>query len=344
MKKYLPYIAVILVFGAALVWFANTQAFETVTQREGNFAVKKAASITRIVLDDTDKRHIELKLNNGKWHVNNTYPAREELITQLLDAITRVTSLTPVPSNAHDNVMRQLLTRHIKVQVFTGKNDKPEKVYYVGGATVDNKGTYMLLEIDGTPASRPHITYLPGFYGYLTPRFEMDAEVWRSRVLFNETAGDIQKLTLTYSNEENKSFSIERVAADSFVVKPVNEKFRIEKTYEQKYVKQYLSFYHSIYVEAYDNGLASKDSIRQTQPYCVFEIQKTDGSVKKVTLYYMPINKRSKAEYDRAGNELLHDVDHYYADINGKDFAIVQYYVFGKLFRSYQDFFFKPTG
>ncbi|MCW5908116.1 MAG: hypothetical protein KIS94_09675 [Chitinophagales bacterium] len=343
MKKYFPYIAVIVAFGIALTWFAKTQAFETVNQREGNFAVKKAASITRIVLDDTEKKHVELSLNNGIWYVNNTHIAREELITQLLDAVTRVSSLAPVPSNAHDNVMRQLLTRNIKVQVFTGKSDKPEKVYYVGGATVDNKGTYMLLEINGTTASRPHITYIPGHYGYLTPRFEMDAEVWRSRVLFNEEIENIQKLTLTYSTEEDKSFTIERVAADSFAVKPLNEKYLIEKPYEQKYVKQYLSFYNSVFVEAFDNALSSKDSIRQTKPYCVFEMQKKDGSVKKVTLYYMPANKRSKAEYDRAGNELLHDVDHYYADIDQKDFAIVQYYVFGKLLRSYKDFFFKPT-
>ena len=40
---------------------------------------------------------------------------------------------------------------------------------------------------------------------------------------------------------------------------------------------------------------------------------------------------------------MTYDVDHYYASIfGGHDFAVVQYYVFGKLLRGYPDFFFKP--
>ncbi len=340
MKKYLPYIAVILVFAGAAAWFVKTQSPESQNQREGNFAVKEG--ITKVVLDNTEKRHIELTLQNGIWKVNSKHEVREELIKQLLEALTRVSSLTPVPANAHDHVIKELMSRHVKVQVFTG-GGKPEKTYLVGGPTVDNRGTYMLLQMeDGNMATRPHITYIPGYYGYLTPRFEMDAENWRSRLVFNETLNDIEQISVQYPDENNNSFTITRAGTDSFTLQPGDEKFRIAQPYEQKYVKQYLSFYSAVYMEAFDNHYPAKDSMMETKPYCRLSITKTDGSKKLVRLYRMPLNKRSKAVVDLAGKEINYDVDRFYASVNDEDFAIVQYYVFGKLLRSYKDFFFKP--
>jgi hypothetical protein len=339
-KKYLPYIAIILVFAGAATWFVKTQSPESQNQREGNFAVKEG--ITKIVMNDVEKRHIELTLQNGVWKVNGKYEVREELIKQLLDAVTRVTSLTPVPSNAHDNVIKAMMSKHVEVKIFTGA-DKPKKTYLIGGPTVDSRGTYMLLEMeDGVMATRPHIIYIPGYYGYLTPRFEMDEENWRSRLVFNETESDIQQLTVEYPDDETNSFVISRLTTDSFAVNPLDEKFRIAQTYEQKYVKQYLSFYSAVHIEAFDNNYPAKDSLMETKPYCRFNITKTDGTKKIVRLYRMPLNKRSKAVVDLAGKEISYDVDRFYASINDKDFAIVQYYIFGKLLRSYKDFYFKP--
>ena len=58
----------------------------------------------------------------------------------------------------------------------------------------------------------------------------------------------------------------------------------------------------------------------------------------------MPLSKRSKLQFDAQGNDMPFDIDHYYASIHdGKDFALVQYYIFGKLLRNYKDFYFKPT-
>lgn len=342
-KKYLPYLLVIAVFAGGIFWFSKSQTKESVTQREGDFAVKDG-NITRIVLNDTEKKHIELTKQGDVWLVNGKYPAKEELIEQLLDAITRVTSLTPVPTAGHDNVLKAMMTENVKVQVFTADEKEPGKVYLVGGPTVDSRGTYMLLEVDGEMAGRPHITYIPGYYGYLTPRFSTDEENWRNKVMFKEGLEEIAKLTVDYPATPEKSFSVTKVAKDSFAVNPLDEKYRIQQTYEQKYVLQYLSFYSSIYLEAFNNGNPAKDSIIMTAPFCRINLQKEDGSTKAITLYYMPINKRTKAQVDPVtGEELFVDKEHYFAVVNEKDFAIVQYYVFGKLLRSYKDFYFKPT-
>lgn len=340
MKKYLLFIIIIIVLAAMAIWFVKNQSPERINLREGNFALGDRTSITKIILDDTEKKHIELDKTDEGWQVNNKFEARAELIQRILDVITRIQSLAPVPQNAHDNVVRDLMTHHIKVQVFTN-GESAARIYYVGGPTNDSKGTYMLLELNGKMASRAHIVFLPGYRGYLTPLFNTDEEQWRSKLLFNYTRANIRSLSVTYPGTDKNSFQIKRVAEDSFSVNPIDEKFRINETYEQKYVRQYLDFYSSVSIEAFDNSYSKKDSMNSTLPYCYITITDKDNTVLKTKLYRMPISKRSKSQYDYSGMELTYDVDRFYASFD-KDFAIVQYYVFGKLLRAYPDFYYKP--
>ncbi len=343
MKKYIPYIVVIIALTIAAGWFIKNQSKGTINEQEGDFAVKDSKDIFKITLTDTEKKKIELTNSNGVWMVNGKYAAREDLIKQLFDAVTQVTSLCPVPSAAHDNVIREMMTRHIRVEVFDEKNNLI-KSYLVGGPSIDGQNTYMLLEIDGALAARPHMTYIPNFKGYLTPRFSTDEENWRTRVLFNYTAEEIKSLRVEYPSDEKKSFIINSVTKDSFSLSPLDEKFRINDSYQQKFIGQYLDFYSSIFIEAFDNSYSKKDSVVRTIPYCTITITENDNSINKVNLFYMPVSKRSKSQFDEQGNDMTYDIDHYYASIhNEKDFAIVQYYVFGKLLRSYKDFFFKPA-
>jgi hypothetical protein len=50
-------------------------------------------------------------------------------------------------------------------------------------------------------------------------------------------------------------------------------------------------------------------------------------------------------QYDEDGRRLLYDPEHYYALFNDKkDFALIQFYTWGKVLRNYQDFFVKAAG
>lgn len=342
MKKYFPYLLVILLLVSATVWFVFNKTTGSVNEQEGDFSVKETELIAAIDLSDTENNHVLISLVNGVWMVNKKYPVRDELIKQLLEAVTRVTSLCPVPTAAHDNVMRDMLGQHTQVKILDAQGNLL-KSYWVGGAAVDGQNTYMLLEIEGKPAARPHMTYVPGFRGYLSPRYSTSEENWRSRVLFNYKPEDIQSLSVNYPVDPGKSFSINRVGADSFTVSSINDKYKINAPYEQKYIRQYLAFYSSIFIEAFDNSNSQRDSIINTVPYCEIKINTTSGSQNVVKMFYMPVSKRSKMQFDAKGFEMTYDIDHYYASVNnGSDFAIVQYYVMGKLLRAYRDFYFKP--
>ncbi len=329
--------------GVVAGWFIKSQSKSTIDAREGNFAVKDVQDITKVVLTDVSKNRVELKYTNGKWFVNGKYEARPDLVDQLNDAITHVTSLAPVPSNAHNKVVTSLMSEHVRVEVFDKDNDLL-KCYWVGGATADGKNTYMLLETNGKPAARPHMTYIPGFRGYLTSRYNTDAETWRSRVVFNYSRSDIKNVTVDYSQDAQKSFSVTQIADDSFSVAPLDDKYRIHEVYLQKYVRQYLDFYSSVYLEAFDNSYSLRDSVINIKPLITISVTDKNNKINVVKMFHMPRSKRSKTQFDNLGNYLPYDIDHYHATVNnGQDFAIVQHYVFGKLLRNYRDFFFRPA-
>ncbi|MDB5284532.1 MAG: hypothetical protein JWO06_3607 [Bacteroidota bacterium] len=342
MKKFVPLLVIIIVLGAAALWFVLHKSSGTQDKEESAFAVENKNDIYKVRLTDSDRKILELTKQKGIWFVNGKFPARDELVQSVLEAITRVTTLCPVPNAAHDNVIREMLGKNIKVDVYAGKDDKPAKTYYVGGPTIQGDGTYMLLEKDGKMASRPFITYIPGVHGYLTPRFNTDEELWRSKDLFNYQNDEIKSISVEYPAEEQNSFIVNRIVGDSFTVSPKDEKYAINAPYTQNYLRQYTGFFSSVSVEAFDNNFPAKDSVLHTTPYCIITITEKDNSVNMVSLYYMAISKRSKVQYDIKGNELTYDLEHYHAAIHGnKDFAIIQYYVFGKLLRTYKDFFFK---
>jgi hypothetical protein len=57
-----------------------------------------------------------------------------------------------VPKTAYDNVIKGLSTEGIKVEVY-GRDGKKKKVFYVGGSSVNNTGTNMMME----GAKQPYI-------------------------------------------------------------------------------------------------------------------------------------------------------------------------------------------
>jgi len=63
-----------------------------------------------------------------------------------------------------------------------------------------------------------------------------------------------------------------------------------------------------------------------------------DGSKQQLTIYYIPVNKRSKTQFNQAGERVLYDVDRYYATSdNNKEVIMIQEYVFGKVLNTFDE-------
>ena len=342
MKKYVPYLLIILLLGGATAWFIWHKTKGIGSLDEKSLAIDEVKDISKVVLTCSDKRQIELTKPNAVWMVNGKYPARVELTQNILNILNKIRILCPVAFAAHDNVIKQMMSYNVKVEVYTRKDKDPVKTYYIGGPTPDQQGTYILYEENGKIAERPYIAYIPGYRGYLTPNFNTDLETWRSKELFNYNTDDIKAISIEYPAEQQNSFTISRIAGDSFDLKPLNPKFLKPDVYQQKYIRQYISFFSPVSVESYDNNYSKKDSMMQTIPLCIIQVTDKNNGVNKVRIFHMPLSQRSKSQFDEKAQLMTYDVDRFHAAINDdKDFAIVQDYTFGKLMRNYPDFFFK---
>src|SRR5574344_2463225 len=165
-----------------------------------DFNVKDITKVDRIVLEDLDGNKSDLtKTNDSVWMINKQYQAAPLMITTLLETLRDMRIREPIAKAAHPHVIKQLSTRRVRCDVYVKAyyinlgflklfpHDKLSKTIYVGGQTMDNMGTYMLLK--GT--KEPCIVYIPNFRGFLTPRFTPVASLWRVHTMFKISPKEI---------------------------------------------------------------------------------------------------------------------------------------------------------
>src|SRR3972149_10537431 len=171
MKKNRLTIIITIALAIIAAYLLYTSKKGTIRQELKDFAVEDTSAITKIFMVDMRNNQVTLqKEKPGNWAVNGKYRARNDLIDVLLKTMKNLQVKSPVARAAHDNMVKQLATGAVKVEIYQNNNTNPGKVYYVGGATQDKYGTYMLLE----NSSEPFIMSLPYFSGYLTTRYNTD--------------------------------------------------------------------------------------------------------------------------------------------------------------------------
>jgi hypothetical protein len=95
--------------------------------------------------------------------------------------------------------------------------------------------------------------------------------------------------------------------------------------------------------EAYANEHSKLDSIKQSKPFCTITVTNRSGKTQVVPVHYMPINRRSKLQFDEKGKPIAFDRDRFFAFIHNQgDMVIIQQFNFGDVFQRYEDFFGTP--
>ncbi len=165
-------IILVIILGSVSLWLVLNNKKSTLKKGLRDFALEDTASVTKLFLADKNNRSITLeKQKPGIWRLNNKFFARNDAVNLLLETMKRVEVKSPVGKNAKDVIIKALAAAGVKIEAYN--KDKLVKLYYVGSETQDMLGTYMLLAdpITLENSSVPYITYIPGFDGYLTPRF-----------------------------------------------------------------------------------------------------------------------------------------------------------------------------
>jgi hypothetical protein len=333
-KNNLILLLLTVALAGTAAWLLLRNDGAVLRQERRDFAVADTASITRIFLADRNRHHILLeRVSPSVWKVNGDGNANPAIVNQLLETVHRVAVQMRVAKSFYNLVVKDLSTTGIKCEIYTQDTAAPYKTYYVGGSTQDMTGTYMMLE----GSAVPFVTEIPGFNGYLTPRYSVNLNDWRDRTVFAADPADIRSVTIDYPGQPGASFEIRRTGDRYEVSAPGGGQPLAADTVA---VGNYLSFFRQLPFEDWDKELtaAERDSLRSAPPLAVITVETGTGTTRAV-LQHKAVTRRSLSRYDDRGNPLTYDMDRMYAWIReGKELVVIQYYSFGKVLRKRTDF------
>jgi hypothetical protein len=326
--------AIVIVILLALVAFSvyvyrSKSDMSTADDDSRNFSYKDTASITRIFMADKDGNTSLVKRTDKGWIVNDKYTCRPEAVLNLLEVIKNVEVQMPVPKEARKNVLQQMAAGAVKVEIYAG--DELVKQYYVGHETPDSQGSYMLLTDPetGKNYSEAYACFIPGFIGYLKPRYIANETEWRDRVVLNYIPPQMKQVSVEHLDlPRDSSFTIELRAASSFVLR---SKAGNEIPFDDARMRQYLIYFQNLSYEGLITGKNKKlqDSLSLQVPFCILSVTTTSFKTDVFKMYRKKV--RPDVKFDQ-GVVYDFDPDRFYLSFdNGREWAIAQYFVFGKL-------------
>ena len=322
MKRILPLLLIVVILVVVAVYLSGSDRFiKSTAVEQTDFAIDDTSAVGKIIIADRSGRVAQLKRKPGGWTVNDKYPAREDAIGVLLNTFLNVYIQRPVPKDAQEQVNTVMAAGSKKVEVYDNDGEWI-KTWYVGHATMDKKGTYMLLE---TPeyglSSAPFIMDMKGFIGMLNTRFFTDENEWRSTLILSYPEMRLSSIQVEYPNEPESSFVIEYAGGnDIFLYTYDGNKF---DDFDSSAVKDYMLNYKLMGFENYRTGLTDLqvDSVRKTVPYQIITVQ--DGTGRhEFKLWPKKAREGAYSEEELAGEAL--DPERVYASYNGGELALAQ--------------------
>lgn len=335
MRKTVLYIVLLAVLGAG-VWYFVFKEKDAFSGDEAGFKIEDTASISKIFMADKRGRTVTLERKKDGWQLNGQYKVIISTVNTLLSTLHRQVAIYPVNNNAYNNVVTQLAGSGIKVEIYDNDGDKM-RVFYVGGQANENAGTYMLM--DG--AEQPYVVQIPGFSGYITPRYSTDITDWRDRTVIDVPQSQLASVSIKYDLEPLNNFTLKKNADGQFSIDADQQLMNANRLNKRR-TESYSKFFEKLYSEGYINGVIKLDSIISSVPkYSTIDVTSSGGQIEHVDVYLMPLNKRSKNMLSPMhGLDNNFDADRFYAVINNaKDTVIIQRFTFDKIFRKAYEFY-----
>ena len=324
MKKNYIYIIILVVLGVIVYFTVLKDQIGSYSKKDTAFAVRDTTEIGKIILSDLKGDTIVLNHQSNAWIINDQYTARPDAVSNLLRTMSQLEMKMPVAKSMHNTVIKSISGRRTKVEVYN-TGGKKIKGYYVGENSDELNGNFMLME----GSKHAFVVNIPGFEGFISTVFFTDETDWRSREVFAYTPDQIKQIDLVYSGIKDSSFSIVRAGQKFELISSKQNPQAANPEIIQYYLKQFkLLNVENFILEPY-----KKDSLLAIQPVCVLTVTDMKGESKSINIYYRPVTYRSKMQFTYEDKPIEFDLDKFYGIYNNnRDLAIVQNFVFGKLF------------
>jgi hypothetical protein len=316
-------------------WFAYTLITEdeSADRPFSDFRIEDTASVTRLVLADTEGGAISITRRNPekKWMIEGTsLQARPESANLILETFFRLAVKEDVPKAAQANVLSLLSVKHRKIEVYNNEESKPFKTYYVGQATADHFGSYMLLQKGNKKSNVPYIVHKQGTYAYLDSRFFTDTTEWRFTGVYTYRPKDIKKVTIRNFETPSLSYSID--VYEDGNVGLFNELGQPVAGFDSTSVKRYLSYYSNLHIESFNTVFPKSilDSIKGTTPAYEIIVETRSGDKNPTRLFRV---RGKDIAVDINGDTVKWDRERALIQLKSGDMAVVQYFSWGDAIR-----------
>jgi hypothetical protein len=347
MRKNRLTLIIVLLLAIVAAFLILNRSKTTLHSGIRDFAVADTAAITKIFMADKSDRTILLERgDDGTWLMSGKFRAHPENINTFLLTLANVSVREPVARAAHNNVLTLLSAKSVKVEVYQNTHrikigsiqlfpvEKLTKTYYVGDPTMDNSGTYALLE----NASAPVVIYLPGLRGYVSTRYSTLENDWREHTVFNKKLPEIDYITVEYPARPEESFKVVNKENISLELIRLADS-RTLSSYDTLQLMAFVNAFRNIRFEALFNDMEPqrRDSITSPVPMHVITLYAKDGTTQNVKTFPRMLPEPEIDVFD--GSEVTFDRDRMYALINNdQDFVLIQYFVFDKILKPLSSF------
>ena len=335
-------IALVVIAG---VLVANNRYLSSLRDAADDFTVFDTANVTKLFFADKSGNEVLLAREGKIWMVDNEFPANQNLINEMLYTLTRMRIKMPVSVKKTNNVISYMASTNTKVEIyqmlprinFFNKvklfyHEKRSKVFYVGGVTQDNIGTYVLKE----GSDKVYVAYLPMLNGSISSRFSANPIDWRNHIIFNSNMADINSVKLEINGDLDNSFIINENGRYQYTMTTLTGK---PVDFSDNKILTLLQNLSDVRFEAflYDVDPARRDSIINSPFQQRLTVTTKDGKTTSVTTFKMHNNadmfNYSQDEIDEF-DDMIKDPDHQYALLSeGNEFVLIQDFVFGKLLK-----------
>lgn len=304
-----------------------------------DYHIEDVSTITRIFLADKQEHEVLLtRTGDSSWVVDGTYPANQPMIDLFLETLHTMRIRQQVNRNAVPTVIKDLSARAIKVEVyqrvpfinwFGGRlqlfpHEKLTTTYFVGRETKDMLGSYMFREGDKAPC----VIHIPGFRGFLTPRFVTDPLKWRSHTIVDLDAKAIARIELEIPAEESESFAVVNNGEDFDMLVGGS----MVPTFDTVRVAALIASFTWLNFDEFASIVPnSKDSSLVGTPRTILRVTDTAGVTREVRTYIKYVNPADMETIVDASMYETFDVNRLYAILDKTDTVLIQYHVFDNI-------------
>ena len=347
MKNILALVGILLVLSGLAYWIWQSQPSKKTLDGDESaiFAIADPEDLGRIFMADRQGNQLILERGEEGWLVtdkvkNQTFPARPDAVTSLMEALTKVRTRSSVPKAALANVVKEVAAKGKKVELYDRKN-RLIKTYYVGRPADGGYGTYMMME----GAEQPFITFTPGWVGTLDTRFMTEPKEWRDRAVFRLNPERLEWVEMDYQapDQKNMSFRVQK-SGKSYAVSPLYPELtqpldakRFNAGNAQAYINQFELLGAEVLLH---EQREIRDSVfSRIPPFAKLRLKHKNGEQAKEVVIYPQANPAADRGDGETGTR--QQMNRYYAYSAPDEFFLLQHLVLRNFLWGYP-FFFKP--